>query len=98
LVAQIPNLRQRGLLGREVGRRPDLAGGTVAVPGRRGTGGASRARQGKSKKARAKATRCKRATPRGAHEARANKKAEFIVIMKRAKGTTLGEIMEVTLT
>jgi len=49
----------------------------------------------KSKKAPAKAPR--RAWARkGASEARNNKKAEVIAMMKRAKGATLAEITEVT--
>jgi uncharacterized protein DUF3489 len=51
--------------------------------------------RGKSKKAPAKANRRARAQ-RGATEARANKKAEVIAMMKRAKGATLAEIMETT--
>ena len=51
--------------------------------------------KGKSKKAPTKAKR--RDTARkGATEARANKKAEVIAMMKRAKGATLAEIVETT--
>ena len=51
--------------------------------------------KGKSKKAPAKAKR--RDTARkGATEARANKKAEVIAMMKRAKGATLAEIVAAT--
>jgi hypothetical protein len=49
----------------------------------------------KSKKAPAKATGRKRAR-QGAAEARNNKKAEVIAMMKRAKGASLAEIMEAT--
>jgi hypothetical protein len=47
----------------------------------------------KSKKSPAKADRRARAR-QGATEARTNKKAEVIAMMKRAKGATLAEIME----
>jgi hypothetical protein len=49
----------------------------------------------KSKKSPAKASRRARAQ-KGAAEARSNKKAEVIAMMKRAKGATLSEITEAT--
>ena len=49
----------------------------------------------KSKKAPAKVTVRKRAR-QGAADGRTNKKAEVVAMMKRAKGATLAEIMEVT--
>jgi Protein of unknown function (DUF3489) len=48
-----------------------------------------------SKKSPAKAPRRVRAQ-KGATEARSNKKAEVVAMMKRAKGATLAEIMEAT--
>jgi uncharacterized protein DUF3489 len=51
--------------------------------------------KGKSKKSPAKANRRARAQ-KGATEARTNKKAEVIAMMKRAKGATLAEIMQAT--
>ncbi len=51
--------------------------------------------KGKSKKSPAKASQLARAR-KGAAEARANKKAAVIAMMKRAKGATLAEIMEAT--
>ena len=51
--------------------------------------------KGKAKKSPAKATRRVRAR-KGAKEERINKKAEVIALMKRAKGTTLAEIVETT--
>jgi uncharacterized protein DUF3489 len=51
--------------------------------------------RGKSKKAPVQANRRARAQ-KGAAEARINKKAEVIAMMKRAKGATLAEIMEAT--
>ena len=51
--------------------------------------------KGKSKKSPAKAPRRARAQ-KGATEARSNKKAEVIAMMKRAKGATLAEITEAT--
>ena len=59
------------------------------------TGGRRRAAKGKSKKSPTKASRRARAR-KGATEARSNKKAEVIAMMKRAKGATLAEIMEAT--
>lgn len=51
--------------------------------------------KGKAKKSPAKTPR--RARPhRGADESRTNKKADVIAMMKRAKGATLHEIMEMT--
>ena len=49
----------------------------------------------KAKKSPAKATRRAR-TQKGAKDERSNKKAEVIAMMKRAKGTTLAEIVETT--
>jgi Protein of unknown function (DUF3489) len=49
----------------------------------------------RSKKSPSKASRHARAQ-KGASEARTNKKAEVIALMKRAKGVTLAEIMEAT--
>jgi Protein of unknown function (DUF3489) len=49
----------------------------------------------RSKKSPTKASRRARAQ-KGATESRTNKKAELIALMKRAKGATLPEIMEVT--
>jgi hypothetical protein len=51
--------------------------------------------KGKSKKSATKTPRRARAQ-KGATEARSNKKAEVIAMMKRAKGVTLAEVMEVT--
>ena len=51
--------------------------------------------KGKSKKTSPKASRRARAQ-KGASEARSNKKAEVIAMMKRARGATLAEITEAT--
>ena len=51
--------------------------------------------KGKAKKSPAKASR-RAPAQRGANESRSNKKAEVIAMMKRAKGVTLGEIVEAT--
>ena len=51
--------------------------------------------KGKSKKSPTKAPRRARAQ-KGATEARSNKKAEVIAMMRRAKGVTLAEIVEAT--
>lgn len=51
--------------------------------------------KGKAKKSPAKATRRARAK-KGATEARSNKKAEVIAMMRRAQGATLAEIVETT--
>jgi hypothetical protein len=49
----------------------------------------------RSKKSLAKASR-RASAQKGATEARTNKKAEVIAMMKRAKGVTLAEIVEAT--
>ena len=51
--------------------------------------------KGKSKKSPTKAPR-RVPAQKGATEARSNKKAEVIAMMKRAKGVTLAEIVEAT--
>jgi hypothetical protein len=51
--------------------------------------------KGKAKKSPSKPTRRARAQ-KGASEARTNKKAEVVAMMRRAKGVTLAEIMETT--
>jgi hypothetical protein len=51
--------------------------------------------KGKGKKSPAKASRRSR-VQKGAIEARTNKKAEVIAMIKRVKGATLAEIMETT--
>ena len=79
----------------EGSRCADLADARASVPGRHATGGRRGACQGEGEKSPTKAPRRARAQ-KGADESRSNKKAEVIAMMKRAKGVTLAEIVEVT--
>jgi len=76
-------------------RDANLGRGRASFPGRRATGGRRRARQEEVEEGPPNASR--RATAKkGATEARSNKKAEVIAMMKRAKGASLTEITEAT--